>query len=58
MNWCAVSDGWHTPSATNELRAGGKLTTGWKQKKVVSFLILEVYMTWLNIVNRSDIYGR
>jgi len=26
INWCAASDDWHTPSAENDLRTGGKFS--------------------------------
>lgn len=27
MNWCAASDDWHAPAATNDLRNGGQFST-------------------------------
>lgn len=32
MNWCSASDDWHVPSATNDLRKGGKFTTRMEAK--------------------------
>ncbi|MCC6286566.1 MAG: SRPBCC family protein [Chitinophagaceae bacterium] len=30
--WCAASDDWHAPAATNDLRTGGKFTTRMEAK--------------------------
>ncbi len=30
--WCAASDDWHAPTATNDLRAGGSFTTRMEAK--------------------------
>lgn len=30
--WCSASDDWHTPSAENDLRTGGKFTTRMEAK--------------------------
>ena len=32
MNWCSASDDWHAPSATNDLRKGGKFATRMEAK--------------------------
>jgi len=32
MNWCSASADWHAPSATNDLRVGGKFTTRMEAK--------------------------
>jgi len=32
VNWCNASDDWHAPSATNDLRKGGKFTTRMEAK--------------------------
>ena len=31
-NWCAASDDWHTPSAENDLRTGGKFSSRMEAK--------------------------
>ncbi|MBK5272110.1 MAG: SRPBCC family protein [Bacteroidia bacterium] len=32
VKWCSASDDWHTPSATNDLRVGGKFTSRMEAK--------------------------
>ncbi len=32
MQWCAASDDWHVPSATNDLKIGGKFVTRMEAK--------------------------
>ena len=32
INWCAASDDWHTPSAENDLRTGGKFSSRMEAK--------------------------
>jgi uncharacterized protein YndB with AHSA1/START domain len=32
MNWCSAMDDWHVPSATNDLKVGGKFSTRMEAK--------------------------